>query len=131
MIFLVDDSKAMLERLANLLSEIKGAVVVGQAENSRDALDGIRRLRPRVVILDIQIPGGSGINVLKTIKQEERAPVVIMLTNHAYAQYRERCMKYGADFFLDKSKDFDRLLTIVNNLVGPCAPPGKIIEQVQ
>ena len=107
----------MRERLVTLLSEINGAVIVGQAENSREALDGIRRLRPRVVILDIQMPGGNGISVLKSIKEEEGAPVVIMLTNHVYTQYREKCMKSGADFFLDKSKDFDCLLTIINGLI--------------
>lgn len=117
MIFLVDDSKPMLERLVTLLSEIEGAVVIGQAENSIDALDGIRRLRPRVVILDIHLDYGNGIDVLKTIKQEQGAPIVIMLTNHAYTQYRERCMKLGADFFLDKSRDVERLLTIINDLV--------------
>jgi two-component system chemotaxis response regulator CheY len=125
MIYLVDDSKAMRDRLVTLLSEIDGAVVIGQAENSIEALDGIRRLRPRVVILDIQMTGGSGIDVLKSIKHEEGPqPVVIMLTNHSYTQYRERCMKLGADFFLDKARDANRLLAIIKDLAESSAQHG-------
>lgn len=109
MVFIVDDSKALRERLANMLSEVEGVAVVGQAASAAEALAGIRTLKPRVVILDIQMPGGSGLEVLRTIKQESLPPVVVMLTNHAHTQYRERCMSLGADYFLDKSRDFERL----------------------
>lgn len=121
-IFLVDDSEAMRDRLVTLISELDDAVVIGQADNSSEAMEGIRRLSPEVVILDIQMPGGSGISLLKAIKQERSAPLVIMLTNHAYPQYREKCKKLGADFFLDKSQDYDCLHRILNNLVKRSSP---------
>lgn len=121
-IFLVDDSKAMRDRLVSLVSELDDAIVIGQAENSREAMEGIMRLRPEVVILDIQMPDGSGISLLKAVKQEHSAPLVIMLTNHTYPQYREKCVKLGADFFLDKSQDFDRLHEILNDLIKRSSP---------
>ncbi|MDQ3745658.1 MAG: response regulator transcription factor [Acidobacteriota bacterium] len=112
MVFIVDDSKGLRERLADMVSEINGIAVLGQAGSAAEAIDGIRTLKPRVVILDIQMPGGSGLEVLRTIKQESHPPVVVMLTNHAYPQYRERCMGLGAGYFLDKSREFERLVEI-------------------
>lgn len=117
MLFIVDDSKMLRDRLVDALSEIEGVEIVGQAQNAAEALDGIRKLKPRVVLLDIQMPGGSGFEVLKTIKQERLPPVVLMLTNHTYPIYRERCMALGADYFLDKTRDFDRLGEIFKGLV--------------
>lgn len=108
--------------MAALLSELDEAVVVGQAANSKEALESIRRLRPEVVILDIQMPGGSGLSVLEAVKQESEAPVVIMLTNHAYPQYRKKCAELGADFFLDKSQDFDHLHWILKDLIKRSSP---------
>lgn len=122
MVFIVDDSKALRERLVNMLSEMDGVEVVGEACDAAEAISGIRSLKPRVVILDIQMPGGSGIEVLKAIKQESPAPVVMMLTNHAYDQYREKCMKLGADYFLDKARDIERLPVIIQDLVGQREP---------
>lgn len=118
MIFIADDSDPVRERLTAMLSEIEGVEVIGQARNAAEAVEGIQSLNPDVVILDIQMPGGSGIDVLKTIKRYARPPVVMMLTNHAHPQYREKCMDWGADFFLDKSKEFESLAAICEGLVG-------------
>lgn len=131
MIFIVDDSQPLRERLANMLTEIEGVRVVGEARNAIEAISGIRHLKPRVVILDIQMAGGNGLEVLKTIKGESHPPLVVMLTNHAYPQYRQRCMELGADYFLDKSRDLDELREIFKGLVerfereeleGSCIP---------
>jgi two-component system, NarL family, response regulator DevR len=124
MIFIVDDSKALRDRLVSMLSELEGIEVVGQAGNAAEAISGIRRLRPRVVVLDIQMPGGSGIEVLRTIKREAPPTVVLMLTNHTQAQYREKCMELGADYFLDKTRDLDKLAEIFQNLVEQFGPEG-------
>jgi DNA-binding NarL/FixJ family response regulator len=116
-VFIADDSDPVRERLIALLSEIDGTELLGQATNYDEAVEGIRSLKPHVVILDIQMPGGSGIDVLKNIKQDSRPPVVLMLTNHASPQYRKKCMEWGADFFLDKSREFESLASIFINLI--------------
>lgn len=132
LIFIADDSDTLRERLTTMLSEIEGAVVVGQARNAGEAVEGIRSLNPDVVILDIQMPGGGGIDVLKTIKQYARPPVVMMLTNYVNAVYREKCVGWGADFFLDKSREIERLTAICESLVreqrAKSAPEGEASE---
>jgi DNA-binding NarL/FixJ family response regulator len=124
MVFIADDSDPVRERLIALLSEIGGAEVIGEARNYDEAVEGIRSLKPHVVILDIQMPGGSGIDVLKEIKQDSRPPVVLMLTNHASPQYRKKCAEWGADFFLDKSRQFESLAPIFINLIKQYTAEG-------
>jgi len=108
-LFIVDDSLIVRERLVTMLSELAGIEVIGQAENVSEAISSIRKLQPDVVILDIQMPGGSGIDVLRAIKQAEAAPMVIILTNYPYQKHRQKCFEAGADFFLDKSIEFDQI----------------------
>ena len=108
-VFIADDSLIVREHLVTMLDELAGIEIVGQAENVAEAISGIRIHQPDVVILDIRMPDGNGIDVLQTIKQDEMAPMVIILTNYPYPGYRQKCMQAGADFFLDKSAEFDQI----------------------
>lgn len=108
-VFIADDSLIVREHLVTMLDELVGIEIVGQAENVTEAISAIQHLRPDVVILDIRMPGGSGIDVLQTIKQDEVAPIVIVLTNYPYSGYRQKCLQAGADYFLDKSTEFEQI----------------------
>jgi DNA-binding NarL/FixJ family response regulator len=108
-VFISDDSATVRERLVTMALDLPEIAVVGQAEDVSGTLDAIRQTRPDVVILDIRMPRGNGIEVLREVKKMTPAPKVIMLTNFAYAQYRRKCEEAGADFFLDKSTEFDKL----------------------
>jgi len=115
-IFIADDSLIVREHLVTMLDEVAGVEIVGQAENVAKAISGIRNLRPDVVILDIRMPDGSGIDVLQNIKQDGAAPMVIILTNYPYPGYRQKCLATGADFFLDKSSEFDQIPKLLERL---------------
>jgi DNA-binding NarL/FixJ family response regulator len=108
-VFIADDSRIVREHLVTMLDELTGVEIVGQAETVVEAISAIGKLQPDVVILDIRMPDGSGIDVLQTIKQDVPAPVVIVLTNYPYPAYRQKCLQAGADFFLDKSSEFDQI----------------------
>jgi DNA-binding NarL/FixJ family response regulator len=113
-VFIADDSEIIMERLITMLSELKNIEIIGHARNTHDAMHFIQKMKPDAVILDIQMPGGNGINVLKKIKRYNSPPVVIMLTN--YSQYRKKCLSAGADFFFDKSYEFDRVTQIIQDI---------------
>jgi DNA-binding NarL/FixJ family response regulator len=117
-VFIVDDSRIVRERLVYMLSELNGVEIAGQAENAPEATASIQTAKPDVVILDIRIPGGSGIDVLQQIKQASPAPIVIMLTNYAGLQYRKKCMDARADYFLDKSTEFEKVMEVIGALCG-------------
>ena len=108
-VFIADDSATIRERLVTMALDLPDVDVVGQAQDAPGSLDGIHQTRPDVVILDIRMPGGNGIEVLRQLKMMTPAPKVIMLTNFAHVQYRTRCEEAGADFFFDKSTEFDQL----------------------
>jgi DNA-binding NarL/FixJ family response regulator len=116
-VLVVDDSKIIRDRLVNLLSGIKGVETVAQAENAKIAMSTYRTIRPEVLILDIRMRGVNGIELLKQIKNEQHASKVIMLTNFPYPQYKKKCIEVGADYFLDKSSEFDQVGEIIRNLV--------------
>jgi len=112
-VFVADDSAPVRERIESLLREIPDIEVVGHAEDSLAARLLITALQPDVVILDINMPGGSGIEVLHDIKRLSPSPKVIMLTNYSQPQYRARCLEEGADHFFDKSTEFDRIRDVL------------------
>jgi DNA-binding NarL/FixJ family response regulator len=114
-ILIVDDSPVVRERLAALLAELEGVEVVGQAQDVVGAVAAIRALRPDVVTLDIRMPGGNGIEALAEVKKVQPAPIVIMLTNYPYPQYRKKCLDAGADYFLDKSTEFEQVAQILKS----------------
>jgi DNA-binding NarL/FixJ family response regulator len=124
-VFIVDDSVTVRERLVAMVSALPEITVVGQAQDAPEAMNGIRRTRPDVVILDIRMPGRNGIDVLRRLKQMRPAPKVIMLTNYAYQQYRKKCEQAGADFFFDKSTEFDQIPQALEQVRrGRLADPG-------
>ena len=113
-VLIADDSGEVRERIKILLSEVGAVEMIGEAENAQQAIDHIRQQIPDVVILDIRMPGGNGIDVLREIEKKDRLPVVIMLTNYPYPQYQRKCMDAGADYFFDKSKEFEKVVEVLN-----------------
>jgi DNA-binding NarL/FixJ family response regulator len=116
-VFITDDSKIVVERMTDLLKEVSGVEVVGQSGNALDAVLSIQETNPDVVILDLQMPGGSGLDVLKAIRRGHPRLQVLICTNYPYQQYRDECMAAGANYFLDKSADFDKIPTIFRQLI--------------
>ena len=120
-LFIADDSEILRVRLVDMLSEIEGIEIVGQAQESLEAIESIQKLNPHVVILDIRMPRINGIKVLEAIKKDDESPTVIIFTNYPYPQYRKKCMDSGADFFFDKSTEFVKLIDTVKYLVHNCS----------
>ena len=112
-----------MQRLVQALGEINGVEIVGRARTGAEALQALRDLRPEVVILDIRMPGGTGIDVLEGMRKEKLATITIVLTNFAFPQYRRRCLQMGARFFFDKSAEFAEVSEALSGLIhNPPAP---------
>ena len=123
-VFIVDGSSIIQERLRIMLAEVDGVDVVGQAQNAANAVGAIRARKPDLVIQDVQTADGNGLDLLAAIKQGEPPPVVIVLTNDAYPPYRKAYLQAGADFFLDKSNEFDQIPIVLRRLLSEQATLG-------
>ena len=108
-VLIADDSAPVRQRLAMLLEDTGMVDLVGEATDALETLVEIKELKPDVVILDIQMPAGSGISVLRWAQRESVKPKFIMLTNYAYSHYRKTCLEAGASYFFDKSSEFDKI----------------------
>lgn len=118
---IVDDSAVIRQRLVRLLSELYGVEVVGQADDVPVAKELVKKLKPDVAILDIRMPSGSGADLLQELKQLKPSPTVIMLTNYPYPENRKKCMDLGADFFFDKSTEFQEAVRLLGRMAtGSC-----------
>ena len=119
-VLIVDDSEIVRERLKAMLLEVPQVETISQAKDQQEATELLRDLNPEVMVLDIQMPGGSGIDLLRKAKKEPRPPLLIVLTNLSYLQYRKKCMDTGADFFFDKSTEFDKVAQVIKKVSNPC-----------
>lgn len=117
-VYIVDDSAAIRSRLVDLLSRIDGVSVVGESASASDAIAGILEIRPHGVLLDLNLMGRAGIEVLRTVHPQAPDIVFVVLTNHAEPQYRSACAKAGARYFLDKSCDFDRVPAVIAEIAA-------------
>ena len=112
-ILVVDDEPDILETVEEQLD----MCLLHKAKDYDAALQYIMSYNYDVVILDIRMPGGNGIDVLQAIKRGDPAPTVIMLTNYPYPQYRGKCMDLGADYFFDKSNEFEKVMEVIEQLI--------------
>jgi DNA-binding NarL/FixJ family response regulator len=115
-VLIADDSLVVRHRLVTMLSEVDEIEVVGQAETGSEGIELVERLHPDVVILDIRMPQGDGISALEAIKTAHPDVIVIMLTNYPYPQYKKKCEAAGADFFFDKSSEFEKVTEVLEQL---------------
>jgi DNA-binding NarL/FixJ family response regulator len=116
-VLLIDDTVMILQRLQLLLAEVKEVGRTESATSAEEALVLLDAYQPDVMVLDINMPGMGGIEMLRKLSVRQMIkPVVIMLTNHTFAGYRDECMRLGADYFLDKSRDFLMIPSIVEKV---------------
>lgn len=100
------------------VERLAGIEIVGSAASATDAIAQIRRLRPDVVILDLQLAEGTGADILRELRDNGGAPVTIVLTNHADPLSRDLSIRAGAHFFFDKSANFDEFLSLMKIMCG-------------
>jgi DNA-binding NarL/FixJ family response regulator len=113
-VLIVDDSILILDRIILMLAEI-GNIQFVHASNYNEAMELLNGIKPDLALLDIRLPGKSGIELLRTIKVMYREIKVFMITNHASDYYRNLCKTLGADHFFDKSKDFNLIPEFISN----------------
>jgi DNA-binding NarL/FixJ family response regulator len=119
-VLVVDDSDVIRSRLVARLEELPGAEV-HEASRADEALAVCRASRVDAVLLDLHMPGKWGLAIVASIKALHPAPLVVVITGHPTDHHRRRSLAAGADYFFDKSHEFERALEV---LVRP-TPRGR------
>jgi DNA-binding NarL/FixJ family response regulator len=121
-VFLAEDSELIRSRIAEMLhgngqtaTPTSAMTVVGQASSPQACIDAILIARPDVVVLDIQLQGGSGLEVLHAVREAAPATQFVMFSHHSSDGYRELYLREGAACFLDKNSEFDQLPRAIEN----------------
>lgn len=128
-LLIADDSPELRGRVVEALSERSGIRVVGEADDVLSTLQAIDRLKPDAVLLDLRMPGGNGTEVLRQVGRSPDRPTFIVLTNFPEEPYRLVCQQLGADFFLDKSRDWDDLMDVLAR-VAEALSSGQVVSEV-
>lgn len=117
-LLLIEDSALLRERLTSMLT-VPGAMrVAASAETESEAIEKIGGGEFDVLIVDVELRQGSGINVIRQVRrmyEGRKQPLVIVLTNYSLPTVRERCMSAGADHFLDKMQQFGEVRSLIEN----------------
>ena len=119
-VIIVEDSAIIRARLTEALAEIPNVEIVGQVETEADALSLLRQSRWDAAVLDLQLKQGTGLGVLKSLAHGTRPAntKIIVFTNYAFPQYRDRSLSLGADYFFDKAREFHRVREVLHQLAG-------------
>lgn len=112
-LFIVEDSIPVRDRLVRSLEDVEGLDIVGTAEDVTAAIAGLEDNHPDALILDLQLPSGSGLQVLRAVRDKLPGLRVIVMTNFAAEPYRKAALAAGAEVFLDKSAEFGRVRDIL------------------
>jgi DNA-binding NarL/FixJ family response regulator len=116
-VLLVEDSSLLAARLGELIRRLPDVDLIDTVQTESDAVTRISDVMPDVLILDLHLRTGSGFGVLRTLVRErpKRRPKVIILTNFGLPEYRREAESLGVEAFLDKSRDYFRLPSLLRD----------------
>ena len=117
-VLLVDDHTILREGLKQILSECSDMVVGGEADNGLDAVKKIREADWGVVVLDMSMPGRSGIELIRQIRGEKPKLPILILSMHKEDQYAVRTLKAGASGYLTKESASSQLVSAIRKVAG-------------
>ncbi len=124
-VLIVDDSKLIVNRLTKILEELDCISFVSAANSYTEALSLLEMHTFHLAILDINIPGKNGIDLLNYIKDNYPSVSTFMLTNQSDSYYRDICLKIGCNEYIDKTNDFDQIQNLVMNYFEATVLPGQ------
>ena len=116
-VLLADDSVLILERLCEMLSNYKPIEIVCMCKNGIDALAALQNLKPDLAIVDLKMPGLTGLEVLREIRKEDKILKFILLTLHSSDYHHLMAIHAGCDYFFSKADDFEKVASVVDEML--------------
>jgi len=117
-IVIADDHTIVREGLKQILSAAGDLAVIGEAQNGREVLERVRGLDFEVLLLDMSMPGKSGIELIKQVRAEKPKLRILVLSMHEEEQYAVRAIKAGAAGYLTKDSASAQLVSAIRKVAG-------------
>lgn len=117
-VLLADDHAIVRAGLKEILAETGDIVVAGEAANGQEVIAQVRTREFDVAVLDLSMPGRSGIELIRQVKSERPRLRVLVLTMHAEDQYAVRALKAGASGYLTKESAADQLVAAIRRIAA-------------
>jgi DNA-binding NarL/FixJ family response regulator len=119
-VLLAEDSTLLAARLTELIHRLPDVELIGTVDCEADALSHVASATPDVLILDLHLRTGSGFGVLRALSRSRflangRRPKIVILTNFGLPEYRKEAEAFGVEAFLDKSRDYFRLPSLLTD----------------
>jgi DNA-binding NarL/FixJ family response regulator len=114
-VFLVEDSPHVRDLLLDFLHDPGAIEIIGYADTEDDSVAAILAQPVDAIIVDLKLREGGGMAVIERLRKANLtpSPTIIVFTNHPFAEIRQRAMKLGADYFFDKSADYDSVREVL------------------
>ena len=113
---IIEDSKLLKMQIVSILNQQEEIKILFQAEDEDEALTKLRNIIVDLVILDISLRKGNGLNLIPEIKEIRPETQVIIFTSHTENTYRKRSMELGADYFFNKSIEYEEMIATISKL---------------
>jgi len=114
-VLLVDDHPVVIEGLRKLLDTAGDIEVTGEAKDASHAIEKAKQLRPDVILLDLRMPGATGIQAARRLREQEFSGAIIVLTSYGEQAYVRQALEAGADGYLLKSTPSQELITAIRS----------------
>ncbi|MEO6538221.1 MAG: response regulator [Ferruginibacter sp.] len=114
-VLIVDDAVLVVKRLSVIINELDCINEVKTTGRYDEAISLLVSFAPDIILLDIQLPEKSGIELLEYVKTNFTEMKVVMLTNQASSEYKHLCERLGSDHFVDKSSEFENIPLIIKS----------------
>jgi DNA-binding NarL/FixJ family response regulator len=117
-VLLADDHAIVRAGLKEILADTGDITVAGEATNGQEVMERVRGQDYDVAVLDMSMPGRSGIELIKQVKDEKPRLRILILTMHSEQQYAVRALKAGASGFLTKEAAAEQLVAAIRKIAG-------------
>jgi DNA-binding NarL/FixJ family response regulator len=117
-ILIVDDHPVVRAGLAMTLGKAPDLSICGEAEGVQDALKLIPSARPDLLLVDLDLDGGNGLDLIRETRESRPKVPILMLSMHPEATYAERALRAGAKGYVMKSEPSDRLLSAIREVMA-------------
>ena len=117
-ILVVDDHAIVREGLTTIINQQADLMVCGGAEDAQTALEGVEKLDPDLVIVDISLKGINGIELIKQIQKRDKKVPILVLSMHDESLYVERVLRAGARGYIMKQEGTEKVVTAIHRILG-------------